>query len=301
MAYKSEKTYLTWIIKYIRYHNMKHPTTLSEPHIEMFLDDLGVHQNASKNTQRTALNALIFLYREFLGRELKDLSFTSAKPRRRLPTVFSQDEARRVIANLTGPYRLIAQLMYGSGLRISECIRLRIKDLDFGMNVLIVRDGKGGKDRSTLLPPSLFEVLHRQIKRTELIHQEDLRDGLGEVYMPDRLAVKYPTGARSLEWQYLFPSRSIATDPRSGKRRRHHIMDRSVQKEVKKAIRTARIFKHANCHTFRHSFATALLQQGYDIRTIQKLLGHSRVETTEIYTHVIGKAENWVKSPLETI
>lgn len=299
LAYKTEKTYVGWVLRYIRFHNKQHPSVLSEAHIEMYLDHLGVQLNAAKNTQRTALNALVFLYREFLGVELKDLSFSHAKKPRKLPVVFSHDEAMRVIKNLHAPYRLMAQLMFGSGLRISECIRLRIKDLDFNMNTLIIHDGKGGKDRSTILPAALQPSLTKQIALVKLIHEQDLEEGYGEVYMPDRLAYKYPKSASSLEWKYLFPSANYSVDPRSNKTRRHHVVDRSVQRAVKAAITEAGIRKHANCHTFRHSFATSLLQQGYDIRTIQKLLGHSNVETTEIYTHVIGQGANGVISPLD--
>ncbi len=299
LAYKTEKTYVSWIIRYIRFHNKQHPSLLSEAHIEMYLDHLGVQLNAAKNTQRTALNALVFLYREFLGIELKDLKFSHAKKPQRLPVVFSHNEAIRVIDELRRPYKLMAQLMFGSGLRISECIRLRVKDLDFNMNVLIVRDGKGGKDRSTILPSVLHAALKKQIALVQLIHNQDIEDGFGEVYMPDRLAYKYPKSASSLEWKFLFPSNNYSVDPRSDKTRRHHIMDRSVQRAVKAAITEAGIHKHANCHTFRHSFATSLLQQGYDIRTIQKLLGHANVETTEIYTHVLGQGASGVISPLE--
>ena len=299
LAYKTEKTYVGWVLRYIRFHEKQHPSTLSEAHIELFLDDLGVTKNAAKNTQRTALNALVFLYREFLGVELKDINFSYTRVKRRLPVVFSHDEAMLVINELNAPYKLMAQLMFGSGLRISECIRLRVKDLDFSMNTLIIRDGKGGKDRSTILPPVLHASLRRQVSLVKARHEQDVEDGFGEVYMPNRLAVKYPSSATSLAWQYLFPASRNSIDPRSGKERRHHVMDRSVQKEVKKAIKSAGILKHASCHTFRHSFATSLLQQRYDIRTIQKLLGHSSVETTEIYTHVIGQGASGVVSPLE--
>jgi len=299
LAYKTEKTYVGWVLRYIRFHEKQHPSTLSEAHIELFLDDLGVTKNAAKNTQRTALNALVFLYREFLGVELKDINFSYTRVKRRLPVVFSHDEAMLVINELNAPYKLMAQLMFGSGLRISECIRLRVKDLDFSMNTLIIRDGKGGKDRSTILPPVLHAALRRQVSLVKARHEQDVEDGFGEVYMPNRLALKYPSSATSLAWQYLFPASRNSIDPRSGKERRHHVMDRSVQKEVKKAIKSAGILKHASCHTFRHSFATSLLQQRYDIRTIQKLLGHSSVETTEIYTHVIGQGASGVVSPLE--
>lgn len=205
----------------------------------------------------------------------------------------------KVISFLPSPYKLMAQLMFGCGLRISECIRLRVKDLDFSMNVIIVRDGKGGKDRSTVLPSILHEPLSDQIQQVRLLLKQDKGNHISGVFMPNRLAIKYPAAAHNLEWQYLFPAKSIATDPRANVKRRHHVMDRVVQKEVKKAIIESNIHKHASCHTFRHSFATSLLQQGYDIRTIQKLLGHSKVETTEIYTHVLNQGANAVKSPLE--
>ena len=299
LAYKTEKTYISWIVRYIRFHKLKHPSGLSEAHIEMFLDDLAIRQFAAKNTQRTALNAIIFLYREFLKVEIKQLKFSYAKAPRRLPVVFSHAEAMSVISLLPSPYKLMAQLMFGSGLRISECIRLRVKDLDFAMNVTIVRDGKGCKDRSTVLPNVLFAPLADQIERVRLIHKQDGENNISGVFLPNRLAIKYPAAEHSLEWQYLFPSKNIARDPRANVLRRHHIMDRTLQRKVKTAIKQSNIHKHASCHTFRHSFATSLLQQGYDIRTIQKLLGHAKVETTEIYTHVINQGANAVKSPLE--
>jgi len=299
LAYKTEKTYISWIVRYIRFHKLKHPSDLSEAHIEMFLDDLAIRQFAAKNTQRTALNAIIFLYREFLKVEIKQLKFSYAKAPRRLPVVFSHAEAMSVISLLPYPYKLMAQLMFGSGLRISECIRLRVKDLDFAMNVTIVRDGKGCKDRSTVLPNVLFAPLADQIERVRLIHKQDGENNISGVFLPNRLAIKYPAAEHSLEWQYLFPSKNIARDPRANVLRRHHIMDRTLQRKVKTAIKQSNIHKHASCHTFRHSFATSLLQQGYDIRTIQKLLGHAKVETTEIYTHVINQGANAVKSPLE--
>jgi len=272
---------------------------LSEPHIEMFLDDLAIRQYAAKNTQRTALNAIIFLYREFLNIEIKQLKFSYAKAPRRLPVVFSHTEAMSVIHILPYPYKLMAQLMFGCGLRISECLRLRVKDLDFAMSVTIVRDGKGCKDRSTVLPKILQEAISNQIEHVRLILKQDTENKVSGVFMPNRLAIKYPAASHNLEWQYLFPSKNISKDPRANVYRRHHVMDRTLQRVVKKAIKESKIYKHASCHTFRHSFATSLLQQGYDIRTIQKLLGHAKVETTEIYTHVINQGANAVKSPLE--
>ncbi|MCH2159752.1 MAG: integron integrase [Oleiphilaceae bacterium] len=299
LAYKTEQTYVKWTLKYIRFHNKQHPARLNEAHIEMYLDHLAIQLCVAPNTQRTALNALIFLYREFMGRSVEQLNYQYTKPKRRLPTVFSHHEAVAVISQLDGSYRLMAQLMYGGGLRISECLRLRVKDLDFGMKTLIVRESKGGKDRTTLLPEPIYDSLHDQIRKVKVIHNQDLASGYGEVYMPNRLAQKYPSGAKSLEWQYLFPSANRSKDPRSGIIRRHHIFDRTVQKHVKRAIRDAGIHKHASCHTFRHSFATSLLQQGYDIRTIQQLLGHANLETTEIYTHVINQGAYAVISPLQ--
>jgi integron integrase len=299
LAYRTEQTYVTWVLKYIRFHNRQHPARLNEAHIEMYLDYLAIQQRVATNTQRTALNALIFLYREFMGRNIENLNYQFTVPKRRLPTVFSREEALSVIDNLEGSFKLMAQLMYGCGLRISECLRLRVKDLDFGMKTLLVREAKGGKDRSTLLPEVLHSSLNKQIEKVQLLHNEDLAAGFGEVYMPGRLAIKYPSGARSLNWQYLFPANNRSKDPRSNITRRHHVMDRTVQRQVKQAIIKAGIHKHANCHTFRHSFATSLLQQGYDIRTIQKLLGHAKVETTEIYTHVVGQGAYGVMSPLQ--
>lgn len=299
LAYKTEQTYVRWVLQYIRFHDKKHPKDLNEAHIEAFLDHLGIHMNAAKNTQRTALNALVFLYREFLGVEVKNLVFRHSTKHRRIPVVFTKEEAFSVIDNLDGSYKLMAQLMFGSGLRVTECLRLRVKDIDFGMNIISIIDGKGGKHRTTLLPSAITSDLTNQIEQVKHLHQADLAAGYGEVYMPDRLAIKYPSSAKSLAWQYLFPASQLSVDPRSKKRRRHHIIDRSVQRAVKKAILKAGIHKHASCHTFRHSFATSLLQQGYDIRTIQKLLGHSKVETTEIYTHVVNQGAYGVISPLQ--
>ena len=213
--------------------------------------------------------------------------------------VFSPDEARRVIANLEGEYQLVAMLIYGAGLRISEALRLRIKDIDFGMQQLIVREGKGGKDRITLLPDRLIEPLQKQIHSARLQHKVDIARGCGSVYMPAGLAKKYPNASQEPDWQYVFPAPDLSMDPRSGIRRRHHMLDRTVQKHFKIAIRAAGIHKPAGSHTFRHSFATRLLEAGYDLRTIQKLLGHSDVRTTEIYTHVVRKGGFGVRSPVD--
>lgn len=301
LAYKTEKTYVAWIKRYIRFNGLRHPSELGSVEVEAFLSHLAVHGNASVNTQRTALNALVFLYREFLGEKLEELDFKLAGKARRLPTVFSPTEVKAVIDNLTDEYQLLAKLMYGSGLRISESIRLRVKDIDFGMQQLIVRSGKGDKDRITLLPGSLIEPLRSQIRRTLRQHESDLEGGYGRVYLPNALEKKYPNAATEAAWQYVFPARELSVDPRSGVRRRHHMMDRTVQKAIKQAITAAGIRKKANSHVFRHSFATQLLEAGYDIRTIQKLLGHSDVRTTEIYTHVVRGGGFGVRSPVDSM
>jgi integron integrase len=298
-AWSTEKTYLHWIRKFILFHGKQHPTTMGAAEVEAFLSHLAVNCHASPATQATALNALVFLYAQFLSIELGQLSFDHSKRNRKVPVVFSAREATEVIAKLKGSYALMASLMYGCGLRVSECTRLRIKDIDFGMQQIIVQQGKGNKDRRTVLPSSLATLLREQIARVELLHQHDLLNGHGAVYLPYALARKYPKAATSLEWQFLFPSAVISTDPRALVERRHHLHQRSIQKAVKKAIGDAGIRKHANCHTFRHSFATRLLERGYDIRTIQELLGHSDVATTEIYTHVLNKGGLGVISPID--
>lgn len=301
LAYKTERTYFFWIKRFIRFHGMTHPSELGAPAVEGFLSHLAVGRNTSVNTQRTALNALVFLYREFLGMDLGDLSFKHPTKPRRLPVVFSHEEVVAVIAQLEGDYRLIAQLMYGAGLRISEALRLRVKDVEFSLCQLIVRAGKGDKDRVTLLPDSMHAPLKAQIRKVLALHQADLACGAGEVYLPHALARKYPSAPRESAWQYLFPAPGLSVDPRSGVRRRHHLMDRTVQKAFKQAIAAAGIDKHANSHAFRHSFATRLLEAGYDIRTIQKLLGHADVRTTEIYTHVVERGGFGVRSPVDNM
>lgn len=299
LAYKTEKTYCFWIKRYIKYHNLQKPEQLSDRHVEQFLHHLAVVENVSIGTQKAALNAIAFLYNQFMQQPLGKLNITHATVKRRVPTVFSHKEAQDVIRNLSSPWSLMARLMYGSGLRTKEVISLRIKDIDFDHEMIVVRHGKGNKDRRTVLPESLFEHLKQQIQQVKVQHREDLQHGFGEVYMPFALSKKYPHAAKELAWQYLFPSQKLATDPRSGKIRRHHVYDRSLQRNVKRAIRKAQVTKHASCHTFRHSFATRLLEQGNDIRTVQELLGHADVKTTEIYTHVLHKGVLGVKSPMD--
>jgi integron integrase len=300
MAYATEKTYVSWSLRFIRFHNRKHPQDMGDTEIEAYLNHLAVERHCSKSTQRTALNSIIFLFKKFMQREdIGQLKYISSSKTPAIPTVFTHNEAISVIDNVTGIYKLMIEFVYGSGLRISELIRLRVKDIDFGMNQTIVRNGKGDKDRITLLPKKLIDRLKDQIKVVEVQHKQDLSDGYGEVYMPNALDRKNKNAAKELAWQYLFPSGRISKDPRSGSYRRHHIEKSILGKHVYKAIREASINKKASTHTFRHAFATQLLLNGYDIRTVQELLGHSDVATTEIYTHVIKQGKAGVVSPLD--
>lgn len=305
LSYSTEKTYVHWVLRYIRFHNRQHPSNLSGRHVDAFLSHLAVHRQCSPATQKVALNALVFLYREFLQQPLGDLNFAHSRRPARVPVVFGHAEAQALIANLSGSHQLVARLIYGTGMRISEVLKLRVKDIDFDMRQITVRAGKGDKDRVTLLPDVLIEPLRIQINAALALHQQDLAQGLGEVYMPFALAVKYRGGARLPPWQYVFPAAQLSDDPRSqdanGRpiRRRHHLLAKGVQRAIAAAMREANIHKHGNSHTLRHSFATRLLESGYDIRTIQKLLGHADVKTTEIYTHVVKKGGFGVVSPLD--
>ena len=298
-AYQTEKTYLHWIRRFIVFHEKQHPKNLGAQHINEFLSALGHDRHCSPGTQRIALNALIYLYRKYLQIELEALSFEKAPQRRRLPVVLTHAEVKSILEQLQGKHRLMVELLYGCGLRLNELLSLRVKDLDFELSTITVRSGKGDKDRVTLMPQSLKERLQAQVESTARLHQQDLRDGYGAVYMPNALARKYPRAAREIGWQFLFPATCIGRDPRSGELRRHHLHNTTLRKSVGHARRKAGITKAVKCHTFRHSFATRLLQQGYDIRTIQKLLGHSDVRTTEIYTHVLGRGAMGVISPVD--
>ena len=298
-SWATERTYIYWIKAYILFHNKRHPESMNTKEVELFLSHLATQRYSSPSTQATALNALIFLYRQFLNVDIGELHFQRSKSKPKVPVVFSPAEAKQLIAHLTGEQRLMAELMYGAGLRVSECLRLRIKDIDFDMNQICVREGKGNKDRITLLPQTLIEKIAEQIQFVSQLHQRDLNNGFGEVYMPHALARKYPAEAHSLKWQFVFPSRNLAKDPRDGRIKRHHRHQRYIQKAVKQALEKSNIRKFASCHTLRHSFATRLLENGYDIRTIQKLLGHSDVKTTEIYTHVTKQGGFGVKSPID--
>ena len=299
---RTERTYCDWIERFIRFHGMRHPAEMAEPEVGEFLTDLARVGNVSASTQNQALSALLFLYKEVLRQEIGWLKQVErAKKPARLPVVLSRDEVHEIFAHLHGTARLMAGLLYGSGLRLMECVRLRVKDVDFAYARITVRDTKGGRDRVTMLPVNLAAPLQRHLQKVKAQHEQDLADGFGEVWLPDGLARKYPNAAREWSWQFVFPSSRISVDPRSQVKRRHHINESALQQAVKKAVRAARLTKPASCHTFRHSFATHLLENGYDIRTVQDLLGHKDVSTTMIYTHVLNKPGIGVKSPLDHI
>jgi len=296
---RTEEAYLHWAKRYILFHNKRHPNEMGEAEIVAFLNHLAVTRNVSASTQNQALNALLYLYKKVLGREALDLKgLNPARKPEKLPTVFDRSEVERLFAQIDGTHKLIAALLYGAGLRLLECLRLRIQDIEFERSQIVVRNGKGAKDRVTLLPPALAQPIRDQMARAQQLHRQDLAAGLGEVYLPHALEQKYPNAPKAWGWQYLFPAGNTALDPRSGKTRRHHIGENAVQRAVKQAIIKAGIHKHGSCHTLRHSFATHLLEDGYDIRTVQELLGHNDVRTTMIYTHVMNKGPMGVRSPL---
>ncbi|PWH14000.1 MAG: integron integrase [Anaerolineae bacterium] len=299
-SYRTEQTYREWIKRYILFHNKRHPKDMGLQEIQQFLAHLAIEKHVAASTQNQALSAILFLYRHVLEIpiEIPPEVFRAEKSKT-LPTVLTPQETRAVINHMNGVPRLMAQLLYGSGLRLMECLRLRVKDIDFGNHQVIVRDGKGEDDRVTPLPNSLREPLQLQIETVRLTHQKDLAQGLGEVYLPYALARKYPHAARELGWQYLFPAANLSKDPKSGQIRRHHADPSVLQKAIRAAAKAAGIEKPVSPHTFRHSFATHLLQNGYDIRTVQELLGHKDVKTTMIYTHVLQRGGLAVKSPLD--
>lgn len=298
-AYSTEQQYVHWIRRYILFHNKRHPREMGAAEIEAFLTHLAVEGQVAASTQNQALCALLFLYREVLSQPIEHVEVTWAKKPKRLPTVLSQEETRQLLAHLSGRYCLMAQLLYGSGLRLTECLRLRVKDIDFQQQQIIVRDGKGFKDRVTLLPASLKQPLHHHLEAVRLLHQQDLNLGYGEVFLPDALARKYLNAAKEWGWQYVFPSDKLSQDPRSGVTRRHHLDESNLQKAVRRAAKKAGVIKPVGPHTFRHCFATHLLEAGYDIRTVQELLGHKDVKTTMVYTHVMNKGPLGVRSPLD--
>ncbi|MFZ2161124.1 MAG: integron integrase [Sideroxyarcus sp.] len=297
---RTEQTYSGWIKRYIYFHGKRHPKDMGAAEIEAFLTYLAVEGNVSASTQNLAKSALLFLYREVLEIELPWLdNVTQAKVPKRLPVVLTVSEVQNVLSRLNGTHLLIASLLYGGGMRLMEAVRLRVKDVDFERREILVREGKGFKDRVTMLPEAVIDSLKAHMVRVKALHAEDLAQGYGEVYMPFALDKKYPAAGSDWSWQYIFPSKNLSVDPRSGKTRRHHVDEKGVQRAIKQAVRDAELTKPATPHTLRHSFATHLLQSGYDIRTVQELLGHSDVSTTMIYTHVLNKGGRGVVSPLD--
>ena len=298
LSYSTEKTYLHWIRKFIHFHNKRHPREMGAAEVDEFLSWLASHRQVAPATQSIALNALVYMYKHQLDNDLDTLNFRRAHPRQRVPEVLTHSEAIALIEQIHNPVRLAIQIMYGSGLRQAECVNLRVKDIDFGMHEIIVRQGKGGKDRRTLLPESIEADLQQQVKRVQQLHHIDISQGYGDVYLPPALARKFPHACQETGWQFLFPSRNIAADPVTGVLRRHHFHPSSLRKAIKKSANNIGLHKRVTSHTFRHSFATRLLETGYDLRSIQELLGHADIKTTEIYTHVLNKGRRGITGPL---
>jgi len=307
---RTEDAYTLWVRNYILFHNKRHPKEMGVPEIGQFLTHLVSSKEMSTSRQNQALSAILFLYRHVLHIELDELALTEFRPQRAkvVPTVLSREEVKRLLANLIGTHKLIAQVMYGGGLRVMETMRLRVKDVDFDNHQIVVRDGKGENDRFTILPDSLIEPLQLHLQYVKIVHQKDLADGFGSVYLPYALDRKYSNASKDWIWQYLFPAPDLSKDKRTGLTRRHHLHETVIQKAIREAARRAKIDKHVTPHTLRHSFATHLLQNGYDtqhlrfwagVRTVQELLGHKDVKTTMIYTHVLQRGGLAVKSPLD--
>ena len=301
LSLRTEQAYVGWIRRFILFHDKRHPATLGAEDVRNFLSHLVTERNVAASTQNQALAALVFLYRAVLEQPLPRIEGlqTASRPAR-LPTVLRRDEVRAVLRELDGTSAIIGSLLYGAGLRLMDALRLRIKDVDTELRALTIREGKGAKDRITVLPDSIIPALDHHLEHVRILHQRDLAAGHGAVYLPYALARKYPHAERSWEWQYAFPAPRLSVDPRSGVVRRHHLSRSAVQKAMTTAVRRAHISKRASCHTLRHSFATHLLEDGYDIRTVQELLGHQDVRTTMIYTHVLNRGGRAVRSPLDS-
>lgn len=301
-AARTEESYIHWILSFIRFHNRQHPKVLGKTHIEAFLSHMAVNKNYAASTQNLALNAIVFLYKQVLGLPMADdLAPIRSKKAVRLPVVLSQGEVAQMLGNMNGVHHLLAQLMYGGGLRVMEVLRMRVQDIDFANGYLVIKNGKGGKDRTTLLPPSVVPELQLYMENTRQQFDEDRANGVPGVFLPGALERKYPKAALTWGWQYVFPSKSLSTDPRSGITRRHHLNDSTLRKAISHAKKASSINKRVTSHTFRHSFATHLLEAGTNIRVVQKLLGHADVKTTEIYTHVLQQNLDKVVSPLEQL
>src|SRR3989454_10653725 len=299
---RTEDAYVDWARRFILFHQKRHPAAMGRAEIEAFLTHLAVERHVAASTQNQALSALLFLYKAVLHQEVESVESVDAvrarKPKR-LPTVLTKPEALRVLNAMVGVPPLLAKLLYGSGVRGLECVRVRVKDVDFAQHILLVRDGKGEKDRITMLPETLVAPLQEHLVRVKQLHTKDLAEGYGAVYLPYALERKYPNANREWSWQYVFPAKSRSVDPRTGAERRHHLDESSLQKAVRAAARLAGIVKHVTCHTFRHNPAYRLMEAGYDIRTVQELLGHQDVKTTMIYTHVLTRGAKAVRSPLD--
>lgn len=301
-SYRTEQAYRHWVKRFIFFHGSRNPHALNETHIQAYLTHLAVKERVAPSTQNQALNALVFLYKHVLHIKFpEDVEFTRAKNKQRLPVVLTHEEVQRLFNHLQGQYWLMAALLYGSGLRLMECLRLRVKDIELDRCALVVRSGKGNKDRIVTLDEHLVPHLRTHLAKVRTQHLADLNKGGGSVYLPYALEKKYPKANREWGWQYVFPAASASIDPRTGIKRRHHVGEKMLQKAVKEAVRAADINKPASCHTLRHSFATHLLEKGYDIRTVQEQLGHKDLKTTQIYTHILEKGANAVKSPFSSI
>jgi integron integrase len=299
---RTEQAYCLWVRRFIRFHGLRHPAEMSGPEINAFVTHLAVAERVSASTQTQALSALLFFYRRVLGRDVDDLGeLIRARHARRLPVVLTRDEVKAILAQLEVDRRLAASLMYGSGLRLMECLRLRTQDIELTRGEITVRDGKGGKDRVTMLPQAVRPALHEQLAVACAIHRQDLADGWGRVELPAALVRKYPNAAAEWRWQWVFPQQRRWTNPTTGAQGRHHLHETIIQRAMHDAVRRAGVTKHAACHTLRHSFATHLLEAGYDIRTIQELLGHKDVRTTMIYTHVLNRGGQGVRSPFDSL
>ena len=302
-SYSTEQAYSAWIVQYIKFYESKvHPKNMGKKEVERFLSYLTETKNVAAATQSQALNALVFLYKKVLDIDLGDgIAPARSKRRMLLPTVLTKKEVSRLLGKMNGKHALMAKLLYGCGFRLMECVRLRIKDVDFGQGRIFIRNSKGGKDRTVILPDSIEEELREQVDYAVALHKQDIAEGFGEIYIPAALSRKYRQASKETGWQYVFPAKKMSKDPRSERTSRHHVMESGLQKAVKQALIQAKIYKKAACHTFRHSFATHLLEAGTNIRVVQKLMGHADVKTTEIYTHVMKKDIDSVKSPLDLL
>jgi len=299
---RTEQVYVAWIRRFVLFHEKRHPAVLGENEINEFLSHLALKEHVSASTQNQALSAILFLYRHVLNREIGDLGeVIRARKAHRLPVVMTRKEVQAVLSHLQGDKNLMASLMYGAGLRLMECLRLRVQDIDFARNEITVRDGKGKKDRVTMLPKLLRKPFQKHLLKVRSIYEKDLSEGCGRVLLPDALERKYPYAATEWRWQWVFPQQNRWIDRKTGQQGRHHVDESILQKAVKKAVQKAGIVRRASCHTFRHSFATHLLEDGYDIRTVQELLGHRDLRTTMIYTHVLNRGGKGVKSPLDSL